>query len=288
VVILPDLHRQPSAGGDRVVRVDWPTRTVGVRLGKKIDSAGAALAWLDRERRREELKRLLYVGVTRARERLLFLGSAEAKANTYLPLLLPDLEQRGVVKRIPHAAPSLRKAPAAVGKERPDWAAFATLWREREKRAAILAPATTPSQLEEDVEVRVERAAELGTACHRVLERLDFKAPAVPEGTDPEAASILAGFFRSEAFRELAGAEILARELPFVLRREGRIVRGAVDVVYRRGGKVYAADYKTDKMERPEDYAVIRELYPEAVRRALGVEARFKLIYLRTGRGLEP
>ncbi len=288
VVILPDLHRQAAAGKERTLRVDWPTRTVGIRLGETCDSGGAALAWLDRERRREEAKRLLYVAVTRARERLLFLGSAEAKSGSYLPLLLPELEKRAEVKRTGHAPPALRKPPAGGEKERPDWPAFAALWREREKRAGVLEPVTSPTRLEEEGEESSRRAADLGTACHAVLERLDFKAPAVPEGTDPEAAAILRGFFGSEAFRQIAGSEVLARELPFVLRRGEQVVSGAIDVVYRRDGKVYVADYKTDRMERPEDYALIREIYPEAVRRALGVEPRFKLIYLRSGRGLEP
>jgi ATP-dependent helicase/nuclease subunit A len=127
----------------------------------------------------------------------------------------------------------------------------------------------------------------VGTICHAVLERLDFRAPGVPEGTDPEARKILEGFFRSEPFRELAGSEILARELPFVLRREGRIVQGVIDVVYRRDGIVYVADYKTDKMIRPEDYSLIREIYSEAVGRVLGVAPRFRLLYLRHGRGVD-
>jgi ATP-dependent helicase/nuclease subunit A len=288
VVILPDLHRQSQPRDERAVRVDWPTRTVGVRLGEKCDSGGAALAWLDRERRREEEKRLLYVAVTRARERLLFLGSQKAPASSYLPLLLPELQKRATLRRVTHRPPAFGRPPAAAAKEKPDWSSFAALWREREKRAAVLEPVTSPTRLEGGEETAVERAVDVGSACHAVLERLDFRAPAVPKGTDPEAREILEGFFRSDAFRELAESEILARELPFVIRRDGRLVQGAIDVVYRRGGKVYVADYKTDRMERPEEYAVTREIYFEAVRVALGVEPRFKLIFLRTGRGVEP
>ncbi len=288
VVILPDLHRLSQPREERAVRVDWPTRTVGVRLGEVCDSGGAALAWLDRERRREEEKRLLYVAVTRARDRVLFLGSAQAKSNSYLPLLFPELQKRAALKRVKHEAPALRRPPSAGGRERPDWEAFAALWREREKRAAALEPVTSPSRLEDGDERRDERAAEVGTVCHAVLERLDFRDPAIPPGTDPEAREILEGFFRSEPFRELAEAEILARELPFVTRRGGRLVQGVIDVVYRRGAKVTVADYKTDRMEKPQDYSLIREVYSEAVRRALGVEPRFKLIFLRTGRGVEP
>ena len=58
-------------------------------------------------------------------------------------------------------------------------------------------------------------------------------------------------------------------------------------MVYRAGGKVYVADYKTDKVMQPEDYGLIRDIYTEAVRRILKVEPGFKLIYLRQGRAVE-
>jgi ATP-dependent helicase/nuclease subunit A len=69
--------------------------------------------------------------------------------------------------------------------------------------------------------------------------------------------------------------------------RGNQIVQGVIDVVYRSGGKVYVADYKTDKLMQQEDYGLIREVYTEAVRRVLKVEPGFKLIYLRQGRAVE-
>ena len=132
-----------------------------------------------------------------------------------------------------------------------------------------------------------DRAVQVGVECHAVLERLDFKAPAVPEGTDPEAAKILKKFFKSAPFKALAASEILARELPFVIPRQGQIVQGVIDVVYRRGGKVVVSDYKSDKSMKPGDYALIREIYTEAVRRVLKVDPVFTLIYLRHGEEIE-
>ena len=98
-------------------------------------------------------------------------------------------------------------------------------------------------------------------------------------------------FFQTRVFKELAGSEILARELPFVVRRlkgdSRQIVQGVIDVVYRRGGQVTVADYKSDLVVRPEEYGLIREIYADAVRQILKVEPRFTLIYLRHGRELE-
>ncbi|HEX7902096.1 MAG TPA: UvrD-helicase domain-containing protein [Planctomycetota bacterium] len=286
VVILPDLHRASQTRQDPVLRVNWPTRTVGVRLGEVIDSGGAALAWLDRERRREEEKRLLYVATTRAREKLVLLGGA-AKSGTYLSTLLPEIEKRAEVTRKPHKAPAFRRASTSPEGERPDWDAFVKRWKSREAKAEAAAPPlTTPSKAEGPAAAET-RGTSIGTLCHRVMEGLDFQAPRVPEGTDPEAAAILEKFFKSAAFKELAGAEILARELPFVVPRDGTMLEGVIDVVYRRGKKLYVGDYKTDKVMKPEAHALIRDVYADAARRALGEPPTFKLIYLRQGKAVE-
>lgn len=285
VVILPDLHRAPQTRQDPVLRVNWPTRTVGVRLGEVIDSGGAALAWLDRERRREEEKRLLYVATTRAREKLVLLGGAP-KSGTYLATLLPEIEKRAEVKRRAYKAPAFRRPSTSPEAERPDWAAFVKRWRSREAKAEALAPAvTTPTKLEG--EVAETRETSIGTICHRVLERLDFRSPALPEGTDPEAAAILEKFFKSAAFKELAGAEILARELPFVVPGEGGLIQGVIDVVYRSKGVLKIADYKTDRTMNPDAHRSSIELYADAARRALGAPTRPVLIYLRQGKTVE-
>ncbi len=299
VVILPDLHRTPASKPAPVVRYDWPTRTLGVRLGGAMNAGGAALAHLDRERRREEWRRLLYVALTRAKEILVLLGSGEHKDESYIGLLLGELRSRASVKEVEVRRPRLAPPPAPAGKEKHDWGAFVSRWRDREKRAAPPERITSPSRLEaydkvnrllyhrEEAPEAPDRAVQVGVECHAVLERLDFKAPAVPEGTDPEAARILKKFFKSAPFKLLAASEILARELPFVIPRGGQIVQGVIDVICRRGGKVYVSDYKSDKSMKPGEYALIREIYTEAVRRVLKVEPVFTLIYLRHGEEIE-
>ncbi len=298
VVILPDLHRDKRGYEIPVLRYDWPSGTLGIKLGDAMNTGAAALGHLDREREREERRRLLYVALTRAEDRLVLLGSAKAKEETFLGMLRPDLEAHAqiTVKRyvrppfMPQKPPGERKAV--------EWESFAARWREREKKSVVADRFTSPSRLEEkeqtdralylsEMPATPGRATEIGTICHAVLEHLDFGAPAVPEGTDPEAAAILKKFFKSAPFKELVGAEILARELPFLMPRGNQIVQGVIDVIYRTGGKVYVADYKTDTLMQPEDYGLIREIYTEAVRRTLKVEPGFKLIYLRQGRAVE-
>jgi len=298
VVILPDLHRAKQGRQIPTLRYDFPTGTLGVKLGDAMDSGAAALGHLDREREREEWRRLLYVAVTRAKEILVLLGSAAAKDESFLGLLLPDLEGRAKITRLKYERPPFRQTKEIASRKVPDWYAFVARWKERGRRSTPLEKFTSPSRLEEsEVLDRVlltseepstpSRASELGVLCHSVLEHLDFKKPVLPEGLDEEAADILKKFTKSAPFKELAKAEILARELPFVIPRDGRVVQGVIDVVYRSGGKVYVADYKTDKLVEPEKYALIRDIYSEAVKRVLKVEPGFKLIYLRQGRAVE-
>lgn len=301
VVILPDLHRAKQGRQIPVLRYDWPGGTLGVKLGDAMNAGAAALGHLDREREREEWRRLLYVAVTRAREQLVLLGSAGAKEESFLGLLLPDLEARAKITRKKYVRPPFRPRPETTAKKIPDWAPFAAKWRDRTQRAELPDRFTSPSKLEEAAEGEVadralyisespatpSRASEIGVLCHSVLEHLDFKKPAVPDGIDPEAAEILAKFFKSAPFKELAKAEIIARELPFVLPRGKQIVQGVIDVVYRSGGKTWVGDYKTDKLLEPDKYGLIREIYTEAVRAVLKIEPGFKLIYLRQGRAVE-
>jgi len=324
VVFLPDLHRPPGGDEEELpVRYDWPTRTLGVRLAGKTDAGAAALAARERLRRREEGKRLPYVALTRARERLFLSGSARFSAASMLGLLagaVPDL-RRGegavragggtiAVRRLAWIEPEPREpAPAPAEAPRDDWASLAGIWRRREAEYAAAAPRlTSPSKLRATVAPPDEdgtraAAAEVGSICHRALETIDFRKPRV-EVENAEARAILESFVKTDAFAELAGAKILARELPFLLPalrspssapgrpgdgeggpRGGTVVNGVIDVVYRLGRDVWVADYKSDREEHPEKYVEQKRAYVEAVERILGLRvAGFKLIYLRTGR----
>jgi ATP-dependent helicase/nuclease subunit A len=295
VVILPDLHRTRAARREKVVDYDWTTGTLGVRVGEVVNAGGAALSHLGREREREEWRRVLYVACTRPEQILVLLGSADAPEESFLGLLEPDLGDGAVAsKSVPYARPEPRSAPKAGEPGPVDWGAFVKAWSEREERAAPPAWLTSPTRLQAHDKAtalefpegarRSSRGVEIGIACHQVLQRLDFSRPGLPVGTDEEAAEILRAFFKSAAFKELAGAEILARELPFVVPWEGRAVQGVIDVVYRAGGKLVVADYKTDTIVKPEAHAGTARIYAEAVRRALGEVPASRLVYLRHGR----
>ena len=150
-----------------------------------------------------------------------------------------------------------------------------------------------------------------------ILEELDRSAARwIPEELKgrsgeiiKEAREVLATFARSEAYAELCGATILGREVPFLMpwpshaevgvgggRLAGpppTLMEGRIDLLYEKGGGLWVADYKTDRITeaevsaRMEAYRPQAQAYTEAVRQAVGrTPTGFKLIFLRLGKSV--
>ena len=152
-----------------------------------------------------------------------------------------------------------------------------------------------------------EESALVGEVCHRVLEGWSFSSPgdvgecvkaacvslqrshpsAPWKSISSDAFKVLQKFFGSAAAKELAGCEILGREIPFISPHEGKVVRGSIDLLCRQGGKLWVVDYKTDarrkNVPKVSPYRRQGAAYVEVVRRAWGEESGFKLIHLRDG-----
>lgn len=102
-----------------------------------------------------------------------------------------------------------------------------------------------------------------------------------------EASKILSIFFSSPLGRSIRSENILAREAPFLYPDSGMTVRGIIDLLYRRDGNLWVADFKTDRI-KPEDVSVRAQhyleqgqFYREAVQRSLGEACGFEIIFLR-------
>jgi ATP-dependent exoDNAse (exonuclease V) beta subunit len=155
----------------------------------------------------------------------------------------------------------------------------------------------------------------VGELAHRFLQEWDFgadtdgfhsrlnpfvarwlaeKSPGERRDIATELEKILSPFFHSAAYRELAGARILGREVPLLMPWGDSVMEGVIDLIYEHNGLLYLADYKTDRIERkdlragPARYRHQAEIYSRAARQGLNREvAAFKLIFLRLGETVE-
>ncbi len=326
VVLLPNLGARTRGASQPAARHDWARGAPGLRLGAAGNAAMGPLDETERAKESDEALRLLYVALTRAKTRLVLVG-AEPSAGS-LGAWLRDggvwppepglgIEVRDVAKAA--LAPGRRPIAAVPGLDGLEPEAYAALCREREKRVDAAPPLfirpslagerdKTARDLIEDRPFAPASAALLGTLCHRVLERWDFarggdveaaarraaetlslEEPAADwDAIVDEAREMLSSFLASGPGRELAEAEIVGREVPFLYPSpsDKRVVHGVIDLLYRKGGRLYVADYKTDEVgpkearERAEEYRAQGALYVEAVKRTMG-PASFRLLFLR-------
>jgi ATP-dependent helicase/nuclease subunit A len=152
----------------------------------------------------------------------------------------------------------------------------------------------------------------VGVIAHRILEGWDFALPSgellgrIPSAIDlvcqcgqeelrskvaDSLTEIFTTFSRSDSYARLASAEILGREIPFLMPwGERQVMEGVIDVIYRLDGKIWIADYKTDRTTTSDApvkaglYAHQAAIYREAVSRCLGLpQAHFQFLFLRAG-----
>jgi ATP-dependent helicase/nuclease subunit A len=166
------------------------------------------------------------------------------------------------------------------------------------------------------------RARLIGILAHLVLESWDFaddperlkgrvtaicrtgiQSELVTQGDvgqiEAELHDLFTTFAASQSYVELQRATILGRETPFAIPwdepgHQPCIMEGVIDLIYRLDGKVWIADYKTDRVEarelanRASVYQAQADVYRTAVSRCLGLEqVGFKFFFLRSGSTVE-
>ena len=130
---------------------------------------------------------------------------------------------------------------------------------------------------------RLESLREEGVALANVLELkeedVDYAIKLIRESM--ETGRILA---------RAAAASKRRRELPFVFELEGRVIRGAIDLVFEEEGKIVVVDFKTDKVaageanERASHYENQGVAYVMGLEAATGLEAgELVFSFLRPG-----
>jgi ATP-dependent helicase/nuclease subunit A len=231
------------------------------------------------------------------------------------------------VSPAPGRAPARRKAEEPPAAARLDADALIALWERRtaswtEARGTprhltpTLMGKTSAAPAGRSLHERGADAARLtGILAHHILEDWDFAAEPAEMSERVEAAvaayldpaertvagpiasalkELLSGFGRSDWYLRLRRAEILGREIPFLMPwGEEQVMEGVIDLLYRLDGELWIADYKTDAVTgqeaagRAERYREQGRAYKAAVGASLGEPVRFHCLFLRCATAVE-
>lgn len=324
-VILVDVSKKETSGAAKrpAHLYSWRYDLHGLRIGKYAD---LNLAWLEEEQKehaRCEEVRVLYVALTRAREKMLVVGNENSDPRTAAAMFgragrFPQEGQRPeIVGRedglrvtyVPYVPPAdfiYRHRPTPV-QQRTEWdlRAWRRIYEARMEQYCTLKNERgplSPSALEGE-ETGDERAARLGTLVHGALlrcwtrpaEGLDGALSAAADGQSPEeisrARDMLAAFFASPVFRRLRSMETLGAEMPFSLNTPGGVVSGVMDLLLKdKEGVVWVVDYKTDRVEPGREGAALEKYrsqlqsYARAARALCpGAPVKCAAVFVRTG-----
>ncbi len=332
VVILADLSKKDSASASDPVRhiFSWQYNMHGLRAGKVCD---VNLAFLEEEQKKHgkcEEVRVLYVALTRAKERMLLSaddrkGALKAAApfaaaglfpnGETKPAFLQDEALRVPVWYAPYRDPETFRyrhaaAPVAAETER-EIDSWRESWQAREARYKNLLSRTekrAPSEQNDSslpLTEEQQAAAQLGTVCHRALERIlgpaqqpltqAVRTAAMAAGASQraqEAEDLLKPFLQSDLFAQISACKMLACEMPFsFLTPEGEVESGVMDAVLEEAdGSVWVLDYKTDRVKPGEEAALLQDkyrlqlgVYRQAAQKLFaGKKVRCSAVFLRT------
>lgn len=288
VVILADLSKKEasSPAKDSTQHIfSWQYNMHGLCAGKISDANLTFLKEEQKKHERCEEVRILYVALTRAKEKLLLVADgrkgAPQAARAFAQVgLFPDgtstqLGGDEVLVPVQYAPyqdpagfvyrPQSSTGAATAQEELARWKQLAQT-RQQHYDALLAEQHKAPSALVEESAVLTpaqQDAARLGSICHGALHRL-LGEPGVTLDTAvnqsagqagcperaPEAAAILEPFCHSALFAQLKTSTFLAGEMPFsYLADNGLVESGVMDgVLEQPDGSIWVVDYKTDKI----------------------------------------
>ncbi len=211
VVILPGFHHGIGRGREAPpVSHDWATGVFGINFGGRCSLGAVLVNEKIRLREEAERRRLFYVGMTRAKERLILSGGlpSHPSPGTFMGLL-----KEAVTGEVGEAGqPALHIGPVPLAHtvvtvtDRPprrrqkttpvrlralsDWKKAVARWTQRDQAWAAIRSfpiQVTPTRLQQagrPVPVQASRAAAgaergqlIGTLAHRVLQQWEFSRP---------------------------------------------------------------------------------------------------------------
>lgn len=221
VVVLPGLHQ--GSGRERAVPMvsyDWSSGRYGLSLGDRHTVGSLFIHEKLKMREEAERRRVLYVGMTRAKELLMLSGGVTARASgetvlellqeigegevgkaetktitigaSVIPHLVVDAPERGRLRRLTQAVSANDMVDPVSVAER--WRARTSAWAQARATPRQMTPTgmirkTEPVPLHPVPSGRDSEVGRLvGLLAHRILERWDFASDPTGFGNHIEAA----------------------------------------------------------------------------------------------------
>lgn len=250
-----------------------------VGLGEGRSPYFARLSAREKARSNAEFRRLLYVAVTRPRQRLVIFSDADEKLSGHAQVLRGALAGAGglFTEETP-APPDLSSLHSVQG------------LRAFRPEPSIVVPNRQFPEPEEGA-----KAMRLGTEVHGLLEKIDLNSPEewlernlplLRRGMEfPDTAAGLAmAFFRTPLPFGLSNARVVGREYPLL--SHGRILY--VDLLLDMGTHLEVIDFKTDSPlmigAMMQEYTAKLDSYAQTLEKVTGKPAACRLVLLQNRR----
>ena len=289
VVCVADLGRGPTFRHE-LIRLSRDGERLGLLVGRP--GTGGKLRSLDYEELAEERwaaeqaeeRRLFYVAMTRARERLILSGAMRESGGSSTPAdwivpafrdlpgvrytwLSDDSEDvHHIHRRDGGDGRVVRTAERSVVGAQPGISAPASPAPKSPVPLRTLSYSTIAEHARCGYRFYVERVLgvpptsepasegtggrQRGTEVHRLLQRLDFRRPVIPSEAPADVATLLSAFAGSDTRRRLAAAAEVRREQRFAFPFAGTLVTGTFDVLALEAhDRLLVVDYKSDRLD---------------------------------------
>lgn len=301
VVIVADLSKREShhTNKKKEPMYSWQYNMYGLEVGKISDANSVFLKDEQKKHERCEEIRILYVALTRAKDRMVLVAdgrsdSSQTKQAFLTAGLFPDGEKlttggkevTASVIYVPYMSPDDFRFHQIPQPTKREFFSMLPKWRQAfDERAARYQALLAEQDLSPSARVDNETlspeqraAADVGTVCHRALLSL-LTTPTqevaqvtqeaafstgLPEAS-AQAAEILTPFCASDMFEQLTACKFLAGEMPFsFVNEQGHITSGIMDAVLERAdGSVWVIDYKTDKISAAGTQQLVEKYRPQ-------------------------
>lgn len=277
VVILVDTFK-----GDNNFDEDFYIDTLNSKIGLKLGSLKNLNYLILQEKeflhKKAEKERLLYVALTRAKQKLL-IGASQQDNNGLIEKSLrnsgcyptADNLENDLFKTIsfPFADPQsfLFKQNSDITRHHTlDWSSALPLWQKRkaEYESYKQEEIVSPSHLQGN-KSSAQKALDIGSVVHKTLhiyfQTGVFDLPLALRQLDLQAdedvlntcRKIIDTFAKGDVLKELKTMEFLGSEIPFTMTENGFMVNGIIDALFRKlGGQLFIVDFKTDKIDNKD------------------------------------